>query len=286
MGSNPIFPESLFRLTVRTSPFHGANTGSNPVRDVFMKNFKYFLDNSNLLYKNIQEIKLRCYYSILSIVLTFITCYLYINQIIYVLTTYLLNNMHSHRFIFTKVTEVFYTYIQISIITSLLICFPFILFNIWLFIVPGLYKYERLYYNFFNIIILLFFIISFFISYFYIIPNILNFFLYFENNSIYFPLHFEAKINDYLFPIYFFLFNMIVCFQFPSVLIFLLYKEVLTYSLLISKRKYFYLSFLFLSALIAPPDIYSQLILTILMLLFYEILIFFLFFFRNWLFIS
>ena len=130
------------------------------------------------------------------------------------------------------------------------------------------------------------FYLSFFLSYYYIIPNILKFFLYFENNNIYFPLHFEAKINDYLFSIYLYLFNLIICFQFPSIILFLLYFKVISYKFLVNKRKYFYLIFLFLSALITPPDFYNQFILVFFMFFIYEILLFFLFFFRNLLLIS
>ena len=142
-------------------------------------NFKYYLVNSILFYKNIKELQYRFYYIILSIILTFICSYFYINQIIFVITKYLLYSMNSQRFIFTKITEVFYTYIQFSLITSLFICLPFILINLWLFFIPGLYKSERFYLNCFLIFIIFFFIFSFIISYYYIIPTILKFFLYF-----------------------------------------------------------------------------------------------------------
>ena len=33
-GSSPLFSKGPFRLVVRTLPFHGNNTGSNPVRDI------------------------------------------------------------------------------------------------------------------------------------------------------------------------------------------------------------------------------------------------------------
>lgn len=95
-----------------------------------MKNLIFFIENSFLFYKNIKEITFRGYYIIFSILLTFIFCYIYIDQIIYLFTHHLLSNMSSNRLIFTKLTEVFYTYIQISFISSLLICFPFILINI------------------------------------------------------------------------------------------------------------------------------------------------------------
>lgn len=251
-----------------------------------MINLKYFFKNSSLFFKNIKELKLRLNYTIFSLILTFITCYIYINQIIYLLTYYLLYNMNSHRFIFTKLTEVFYTYIQFASISSLLICFPFILFNLWLFFIPGLYKYEKFFFDFYFLFILFLFFSSFFISYNYIIPNILRFFLLFENNNLYFSLHFEAKIQDYLIPIYILLFNLILCFQFPSLIILLLYFELITYNLLIENRKYFFIFFLFFSALIAPPDIYSQVFLTLIMLFIYELLLFLLFFFRNLFFVS
>lgn len=253
---------------------------------MLMKNLIYFLDNSSLFYKNVKELKLRFYYIIFSIFSTFITCYIYIDQIMYVLTHYLLYNMSSHRFIFTKLTEVFYTYIQFSLISSLLICFPFILINLWLFIVPGLYRHEKFYFEGFLFLIFFLFISSFLISYNYILPNILKFFLYFENNNKFIPIHFEARIQEYLIPIYVLLFNLMLCFQFPTLIILLLYFHIIDYKLLIKKRKYFYLFFLFLSALIAPPDIYSQILLTIIMLTVYEILLFVLFFFRNLFFIS
>lgn len=246
-----------------------------------MYNFKYYLNNSQIFYDNIKELEYRGYYIILSILNTFIVSYYYINQIIFVITKYLLCNMESQRFIFTKITEVFYTYIQFSLITSLFITIPFILLNFWFFLIPGLYQYERFYLNCFFFLIFLLFNFSFIISYNYIIPTVLKFFLYFENNNIYYPLHFEAKINDYLFPIYLFLFNLMICFQFPSLIIFFVFFDIINYEYLIIYRKYFYLLFFLLSGLIAPPDFYSQLILFIILVFFFEIFLFFIIFFKN-----
>ena len=251
-----------------------------------MKNLIFFIENSSLFYKNVKEITFRGYYIIFSIILTFIACYIYIDQIIYLLTRHLLSNMSSNRLIFTTLTEVFNVYIKISFISSLLICLPFLLIHLWFYIIPGLYKIETYYFNFFFFIIFLFFALSFFINYSYILPNILKFFLYYENNSYYIPIHFEAKIHEYLIFIYKLLLNLILCFQIPPIIVLLLYFNIITYELLLDKRKYFYLFFLFLSALIAPPDVYSQFFLTLIMFSFFEILLFFLFFFRKLLFIS
>lgn len=117
-----------FRLEVRTTPFHGGNAGSIPARDI-MKHFNYFLNNSNLFKYYVKELKLKTLYSLLTILITIISCYVHINQLIYIFTSYLLNNMNSHRFIFTGLTEVFFTYIKFAFIIGLFFSIPFILLN-------------------------------------------------------------------------------------------------------------------------------------------------------------
>ena len=210
---------------------------------------------------------------------TFISCYLYINQIIYIIVNYLLYNMNSHRLIFTKITEVFYTYLKISLTFSLLICFPFIILQIWLFIIPGLYKTEKLFFNFFLIIILFLYIISILFSYKIIIPKILNFFLLFEKGNLYFPLHFEARLKEYLNTIIFIYIYMLFCFQIPTFVIILLYLKIINLKNLINKRKYIYIFFLLLSSLIVPPEIFNQLFLSLFFCIFYEVVILLILFF-------
>ena len=88
------------------------------------------------------EIKYRIFYIILSIIFTFIICYLYKEQFIYLLTNYLLYNMASHRFIFTKLTQILITYIKFSIFLSLFINIPFIILHLLYFFITALYKHE------------------------------------------------------------------------------------------------------------------------------------------------
>lgn len=249
-----------------------------------MQYIKYFINHSNVFFYYVKELKYKFMYSLLSILMTIITCYIYINQLIYVFSSTLLHYMNSHRFIFTQLTEVFFTYFKFSIIIGILISIPFILINFWLFLLPGLYKYEKLYLNIYICIILLLFIISIIVNYYFIFPNILKFFLYYENNNLFFPIHFEAKINQFIFPILLLLFNITLCFQIPSIFILLLFFKIIEFKYLIKKRKYFYIFFIMLSALIAPPDIYSQIILTLIIIGVYEIFLFILFFFNRFFF--
>ena len=251
-----------------------------------MKNFDFILNNSQIWIYYIKEIRFKIFYSFLTILITSLSCYLYINQLIYFLASYLLHNMNSQRFIFTKLTELFTTYLKFSLITGSIISIPFIIFSFWLFFIPGLYKYERNYLNYFIFFVIILFSLSWAVSYHFILPNILKFFLHFENDNVYFPVHLEAKLNDYLFPIFILLMNILICFQLPSILTLLLFFNVIDFEYLIKKRKYFYISFIFLSALISPPDIYNQFILTCLIIIVYELFIFILFFFYRFFSIS
>ena len=102
----------------------------------------FYLNNlSNYLYFFF-EVKYRICYIILSIILTFFICYLYKEQFIYLLKNYLLYNMASHRFIFTKLTQILITYIKFSIILSFFINIPFIIVHFLYFFITALYKHE------------------------------------------------------------------------------------------------------------------------------------------------
>ena len=57
--------------------------------------------------------------------------------------------------------------------------------------------------------------LSIFLNYFYIFPKILDLFLNFEKNNFFFPLHFEAKIDDFISMAFLWFFNIIICFQIP-----------------------------------------------------------------------
>jgi sec-independent protein translocase protein TatC len=247
---------------------------------------KYLQNNSKVFEYFIKEFKLKIFYSVLTIILTSISCYIYIKQLIYLITFYLLDNMYTNRFIFTQLTEVFFTYFKFSIFCGILFSLPIIFFFIWLFFIPGLYNYERKYINWYCLLIFVLLIVSILLNYYFILPNILKFFLYFEQNNMYFPIHFEAKLSNYLFSIVLLLLNITLCFQIPAILSFLLYFNIVKVENLIKKRKYIYITFILISALISPPDLYNQILLSFFIIFFYELFIFLLFFFKNFFFHS
>jgi sec-independent protein translocase protein TatC len=109
----------------------------------------------------------------------------------------------------------------------------------------------------------------------------LDFFLDFEKKNLYFPLHFEAKIEDFFSIMFLIFFNIILSFQIPVIVYILNYKKIINNFFIIKNRKIFYLFFLLLSALMAPPEIISQLIIYIFILILFEIFILMILFIKN-----
>ena len=184
--------------------------------------------------------------------------------------------MSSHRFIFTKLTQILFTYLKFSIIIAFLINIPFIILHLFYFLNTALYKHEWIYWIKIIIFSICCYFFSIFLNYYYIFPKILDLFLNFEKNNLFFPLHFEAKIDDFISMAFLWNLILILYFQVPILLHILLHYNVINIQNIVLNRKYFYLIFIFLSAFFAPPEIITQIVLFIFFSFIFELLIIFL----------
>ena len=97
------------------------------------------------------ELKWRVLYLFLSLVMAFISCYIFSSELMYILTGPLIEQANSssnignggRHFIFTNVTEAFTTHLLLSFYVAILFLFPLLLIQIWLFLAPGLYPDEE-----------------------------------------------------------------------------------------------------------------------------------------------
>jgi len=236
--------------------------------------FEYF--NQFKLYNKIfLEIKWRCLYIIISWLFLSIICFLFKEQFIYILSKYLLYNMSSHRFIFTELTTILTIYLQFIFFCSIYIQIPFIIIHFCYFFLSSFYYSEWRVWLFVHGWSIFLYILSIFISYKFIFPGIIHIFLSFEtkNLNIYFPLHFEAKINEFFYLMFRVFFMISFCFQIPIILYILYFFNIIYLNNIIQYRKIFYIIFLFISAIISPPEIINQLIIFFFIVLLFEILI-------------
>jgi len=155
-----------------------------------------------MIYKYLIEIKSRFFFAFIAWSFTTINCYFFKETLLFIIIqpSFIYNENNSFYFLTTNVTEIFLTYIHLSYFITNQILVTFLLYQIFVFIAPGLYLYEYCSLRTFLIIIFIcwLILITFFNNY--IFPTTLYFFLEFQKylNFQKSTFYFEAKLNEYL----------------------------------------------------------------------------------------
>ena len=169
----------------------------------------------------IRELRYRIFYILISFLFSFFILYLYCDNLILVLCKPLISN-EIKRLIFTDLMEGFISHIRLSILTAILINVPFLLSQIFIFIRPGLFKYEKKFVVKLFIWIVVLFITGLYVNYNFLLPNIWKFFLSFQNDFYFdFGINLEAKLLDYINISIRTLLIINTCFQLPVFIVIL-----------------------------------------------------------------
>ena len=169
--------------------------------------------------------------------------------------------------IFTGLPEAFFTYLKVALLSGIMLAMPVILHQFWMFIAPGLYKKERR--LFFPVVILssFFFIGGALFGYFIVFPIGFKFFLGFATETIR-PL---PSMREYLSFSAKLLLAFGAAFELPLILTFLARMGIVSVDFLKKNRKYALLLFVVGAAILTPPDVISQILLAVPLMLLYEI---------------
>ena len=190
------------------------------------------------------------------------------------LTQPLLNVWEDAALLYTGISDGLMIQFALATLVALVITVPFLLWHIWAYVAPGLHKNER---QFFIPIFLLspiLFITGSAFAFYVLFPTVFKFFLEL-NESAYIPTVFLPAVTGYLAFSVGMLKVFGVAFQLPLVLIGLNRIGVLPKDSVIKSRRYVIIAVFILAAMLTPPDIVSQILLAIPMLLLFEISILF-----------
>lgn len=212
------------------------------------------------------EIRYRVYYIIISFIFNFFCIYVYKEKCVL-----LLSNSIGVSFIYTNITEAFFSYLWMCFYGSLYFTTPILIYHIWRFFLPGFFLYEKKIYRMLISIFLLLTSVSFIYTYQYLIPNAAYFFLSFQEKNL---LVLYPKISEYIFLIFIFFFYVSLLFQLPLIL-FLTYKVFGINFIYFSRyRRFIYFLISIFSAVFSPPDLLSQILIAIPCIFLYEFTIF------------
>jgi len=167
-----------------------------------------------------------------------------------------------------RITDPIKIFMQFSFLIAFIITFPVTLYQIWAFISPGLYERERKVTLSYIPISLFLFLSGLTFSYFILFPFVVKFM---SNLADRLDINQVIGINEY----FQFLFQLTlpfgILFQMPVIVMFLTRLVIITPALLVKIRKYAYFVLLVIGALITPPEIISHLMVTVPLLILYEI---------------
>ena len=214
------------------------------------------------LFDHLDELRKRL---IIIVIVNFVAAILLFSQT-EIIMSYLLEVNPGMELVYTTPSELLTVYIQLSLILAVTICSPITVYQVWAFIEKGLYEKEKKAILFTLIFGVVFFIIGVAFCYFMVLPTTLEFFIRIAIEEVSSML----SIHSYVSFVNMMLLAFGLVFEMP-VIIFLLSKLGIIKPAFLKKNRGIIIVAIFVFAsIITPPDVISQLMLGIPMVILFE----------------
>jgi sec-independent protein translocase protein TatC len=228
------------------------------------------------LIEHLIELRRRLIYAFSAIIVTWIGCYYFGQNLLDFLIMPLAREMAARpgaHLQYTALTEAFLTRIKLSLWAACFLSFPIIATQVWMFVAPGLYKNERRAFLPYLVATPVLFFMGGALVYYVIMPAAFHFFLGFQTNgdATGLPIEADPKISEYLSLSLTLIFAFGLAFQMPVALTLLARVGLVTSRQLSSWRRYAVLANFGLAMVVTPPDIISMTGLAVPLCLLYEV---------------
>jgi len=218
---------------------------------------------------HLEELRWRLIKALVSIVLFGVIGFIFSNDIIEVLKTPLDQVKPRLELLNVTILGVFMAKMRVAVMVGIICSLPVIVYQMWMFIAPGLLEDEKKYVPALMITTMLSFTIGGLFSYFVMIPLSLRFFALLNYGLP--GLVNYVTLRDYLSYITILVLATGLAFELPVVVFILTKLGLITPQFLARSRGYAYLIILVLAAIFTPPDPFTQLGVGIPMMLLYEV---------------
>jgi sec-independent protein translocase protein TatC len=218
------------------------------------------MDEKKPFVAHLQELRTRLAVSLCGLGAAFIVTYALKERIFHFLMRPFIEVMPpKSTFIFTSVTEAFVTYFKVALVAALFLAAPLILYEIWMFVSPGLYEQEKKYVVPFIFFGSLLFAAGALFCYFVTLPALYRFFVSYAGAAIV-PM---PSLSGYMGLTLKMLVIFGFIFQMPLVAYYLARAGIIEHRRLAGKRRYAILGIAVLSAVVTPPEVSSQLLMAL-----------------------
>ena len=242
-------------------------------------------DSAAPLIEHLAELRTRLIHSVIAFIVGMIISFTVWNPIFNFLTHPLCSAMAERGqddcgLILIKLQEGFFVAISISLLGGLVLSFPYLSFQMWRFVAPGLYKSEKGAFLPFLLASPFMFFLGASFAFYVVTPLAFDFFLGFQQpgsviegteTNVAAGIAFQGSAQEYLSLTIKFIVAFGLCFQLPVLLTLMGKAGLVSAQGLRSVRKYAVVGILLLAALVTPPDVITQVILFVVVYGLYEV---------------
>ena len=214
------------------------------------------------------ELRTRLMRSIIAVVVVLVCLFPWAKEIYALLAAPLLKVLPAgSTMIATDVTSTFLVPLKVTLMISFLIALPYVLWQAWAFVAPGLYHHEKRLAAPVIVSSMVFFVIGMSFAYFFVFPVMFSFFANYTPAGV----QMMTDIDKYLSFVLAMFLAFGLTFEVPVVVIVLVRLRVVSLEKLRSIRSYVIVGAFVVGAVFTPPDVLSQLMLAVPLWLLFEL---------------
>jgi sec-independent protein translocase protein TatC len=230
-------------------------------------------DSRAPLLDHLLELRRRLMWCIGALLISFAVCFYFADRIFGFLVVPLTDAFGegNGRLVYTKLYEAFFVEVKVALFAAFFVSFPIIANQLWAFVAPGLYSKEKKAFLPFLIATPVLFTLGAALAYYVVMPTAFHFFLSFEGQSGGLDVEALPSTDSYLSLVMQFILAFGISFLMPVMLMLLNRAGIVTREQLLSMRRYMIVLAFVVAAVLTPPDVVSQLMLAIPLILLYEI---------------